>query len=289
MAGAEASDGGAGILRRSEPTSGAEAILVDVADGVATITLNRPEARNAINGALGLGLARAVGECEARDDVNVMILTGTDPAFCAGADLKELGGAGGTSEARDDASDPYRRDEFGQYPFRGPFPPRTKLLVGAVNGPAITGGFELALNCDFLVASERARFADTHARVGIMPGWGLTVLLVETVGVRRARELSATGNFLDADTALTWGLVNHVVPHDQLLPVARELALAAAQNDQVSVRRMLATYNDIAATIYDAGWHVEKDVNRAWLAGGIDAGEVARRRDAIVERGRGQL
>ena len=78
-------------------------------------------------------------------------------------------------------------------------------VIGAINGVAITGGFELALACDFLVASERARFADTHARVGIMPGWGLTVLLPEAVGVRRAKELSTTGNFLDAATALVVG------------------------------------------------------------------------------------
>src|SRR4029453_13639672 len=154
--------------------------------------------------------------------------------FCAGADLKEIGSTSESmfSERKEDPDDPYRRDEFGHFPFRGPYPPRTKLLIGAINGPAITGGFELALNCAFLVASERARFADTHARVGVMPGWGLTVLLVETIGVRRARELSATGNFIDAQTALTWGLVNHVVPHDELLPFARGLATAAVQNDQ---------------------------------------------------------
>jgi enoyl-CoA hydratase len=268
---------------------GTDAVLVDVEDRVATITLNRPEARNAINGAVGLGLARAVGECEASDDVDVMILTGADPAFCAGADLKELSSSAAAAPRTDAPDDPYRRDEFGQFSFRGPYPPRTKLLIGAINGPAITGGFELALNCDLLVASERARFADTHARVGVMPGWGLTVLLVETIGVRRARELSATGNFLDASTALTWGLVNHVVPHEELLPFSRELAGAVVGNDQVGVRRMLATYDEIAATVYDAGWDVERRVNRAWLAQGIDAAEVGRRRDAIIERGRDQL
>lgn len=275
--------------------SNSDAVLVEVSEGVATITLNRPDRRNAINSALGDGLARAVGDCEANDDVSVMILTGADPAFCAGADLKAMSEAvaGATDAPGNDtpvnAGDPYRRDEIGKYAFRGPYPPRTKLLIGAINGPAITGGFELALNCDFLVASEHARFADTHARVGIMPGWGLTVLLVETVGVRRARELSTTGNFLDAQTALTWGLVNHVVAHEQLLPFTRELALAAVQNDQVSTRRMLRTYDEIAGSIYDAGWAIEDVVNRAWLAGGIDAAEVAKRRDAIVERGRGQL
>ena len=267
-----------------------DVVLVDVDERIATITLNRPEVRNAINGALILDLARVLGDAEASDDVDVMILTGADPAFCAGADLREVGTARPASEAGPaaDPADPYARDEMGKFRFRGPFPPRTKLLLGAINGPAITGGFELALNCDLLVASDRARFADTHARVGIMPGWGLTVLLVEAVGVRRARELSATGNFLSAEQAHTWGLVNHVVPHDRLLTTTRELALAAVHNDQRAVRRMLRTYDDIAGSVYDDAWAIEDDVNRSWWAATFDPAAVAARRDAVITRGRGQ-
>ena len=273
-----------------------EVVLVDVAERVATITLNRPESRNAINSALGIGLARTIGALEADDAVDVMILTGADPAFCAGADLKEMSrdpatdGPSAWASGTTDTDDPYRRDEIGKFAgFRGPFPPRTKLLIGAINGACITGGFEFALNCDFLVASERARFADTHARVGIMPGWGLTVLLVEAVGLRRARELSATGNFLDAPTALAWGLVNHVVAHDELLPFTRELALAAVHNDQAGVRRMLGTYAEIADDVYDGAWAIEDRVNRDWLAGGLDHAEIASRRQGVVDRGRTQL
>lgn len=262
-------------------------VLLEVSDRIATITLNRPERRNAITAELGVLLARTVGDSEARDDVDAVILTGADPAFCAGVDLQELGGGGSALHESDD-DDAYRRDRYGQFPFRGPFPPHTKLLIGAVNGAAVTGGFEMALNCDLLIASERARFADTHSRVGVMPGWGLTVLLVEAIGVRRAREMSATGNFVDAATALTWGLVNHVVPHEQLLPFTRELALGAVNNDQVGVRRMLATYAEIAGTIYDEGWSIEATVNRDWLTDGIDEAEVARRRTQIIERGRTQ-
>lgn len=263
-------------------------VLVDVDERVATITLHRPEVRNAINGALGVALARAVGECDASGDVDVMILTGTDPAFCAGADLSEIGAPRPAPEPAPD-DDPYRRDEVGKFAFRGPFPPRTKLLVGAINGPAITGGFELALNCDLLVASDRARFADTHARVGVMPGWGLTVLLAEAVGLRRARELSVTGNFCSAEQALTWGLVNHVVPHAELLPFTRTLALAAVHNDTAGVCRMLATYQQIAASIYDRGWAIEDDVNRQWWASTFDPSEMARRRAEVITRGRQQV
>ncbi|HEV3452116.1 MAG TPA: enoyl-CoA hydratase [Acidimicrobiia bacterium] len=262
-------------------------VLVDVAERVATITLNRPDVRNAINGELGVALARAVGDAEERDDVDALILTGADPAFCAGADLREVSGGGTPRPAEGD--DRYLRDEVGRFSFRGPFPPRTKLLVGAINGPAITGGFELALNCDLLVASERARFADTHARVGVMPGWGLTVLLAEAVGLRRARELSATGNFLSAQDALTWGLVNHVVGHEELLPFARELALTAVHNDQAAVRRMLRTYEEVAATIYDPAWAVEDRVNRDWWLRTFDAAELGRRRADVVARGQAQV
>jgi enoyl-CoA hydratase len=193
------------------------------------------------------------------------------------------------SATEPDPDDPYRRDEFGMYPFRGPFPPRTKLLIGAINGPAITGGFELALSCDFLVASERARFADTHARVGIMPGWGLTVLLAEAIGVRRAKELSTTGNFLDAATALQWGLVNHVVPHEELLPRARKLATDIAGNDQAGVRRMLRTYDEGYLMTRDGAWDLEGKVSHEWLAGRADlAAQVEERRGKVMERGRSQ-
>jgi enoyl-CoA hydratase len=266
-----------------------DVVLVDVEERVATITLNRPEVRNAINGELGAALARAVGDAESRDDVDVMVLTGADPAFCAGADLTEISADRDPAGLLTDPDDPYRRDDVGKFTFRGPFPPRTKLLVGAVNGPAITGGFELALNCDLLVASERARFADTHARVGVMPGWGLTVLLVEAVGLRRARELSGTGNFCSAEQALTWGLVNHVVAHDELLPFTRELTLAAVHNDTDGVRRMLATYNQIAASLYDPAWAIEDEVNRAWWNETFDPSELARRRGGVIERGRRQV
>ena len=165
-------------------------------------------------------------DAEADDDVDVIILTGADPAFCAGLDLKELGAGLGHARRHAARGTTRRRAE------RRRCPPTAKPVIGAINGAAITGGFELALDCDFLVASDRARFADTHARVGIQPGWGLTVLLPQAIGVRRAREMSATGNFVDAQTALDWGLVNHVVPHDDLLPFTRGLAADIVSNDQ---------------------------------------------------------
>ena len=258
-----------------------DVILVEAADGVATVTLNRPRARNALNRELRSALPRTISELDADGDVDVIILTGADPAFCAGLDLKELGAA-----TRDDR--PNEAEPQGPPPW-GPLPAHTVPIIGAVNGPAVTGGLEVALACDLLVASERASFADTHARVGVMPGWGLSVLLPEAVGVRRARELSLTGNYLDAETALTWGLVNHVVPHGELLPFCRGLAADMVSNDQPGVRRMLRAYHE-QALLHDAEiWTHEAQVAREWaVAGGGDPAEVERRRQAIISRGQTQ-
>jgi enoyl-CoA hydratase len=256
-----------------------DVILIDVRDRVAVVTLNRPDARNALNPALTVALPEAIAACDARDDVDAVVLTGADPAFCAGVDLKSLST---DSEVRHVvASDPDA--------LIRPFPETTKPVLGAINGAAVTGGFEVALTCDFLVASERARFADTHARVGIMPGWGLTVLLAEAIGHRRAREMSVTGNFLDAPTALVWGLVNHVVPHEELLPFTRQLALDIASNDAAGVQNVLATYREEERSADHATRRIELRRSQEWLASqsGV-ADEVAKRREAVMARGRSQ-
>lgn len=255
-----------------------DVLKVELTDGYAVVTLDRPTARNALDAELRRTLYDAMRGLDGDDDVHAIVLTGADPAFCAGLDLKELAErpdslAGGFGDSAD---------------LRRPFPEMATPVIGAVNGVAITGGFELALACDFLVASEHARFADTHARVGIMPGWGLTVLLPQAVGVRRARELSSTGNFLDAQTAYVWGLVNHVVPHEELLPTARRLAVDIVGNDPDGVRQILATY--AAGSLLNAGdaLDLEQRTSRAWLTdrGGAD---LDARRRAVTERGRTQL
>ena len=142
--------------------------------------------------------------------------------------------------------------------------------------------------CDFLVASEHARFADTHARVGVMPGWGLTVLLPQRVGVARAREMSVTGNFVDARLAYDWGLVNHVVPHAELLPYTRQLAADCRTIDQVAVRRMLSTYDRNSLVTDAEAWRIEDEVSRNWEGSGFDPAEIEKRRAGIMERGRSQ-
>jgi enoyl-CoA hydratase len=260
-----------------------EVLLVEAADRVATVTLNRPEARNALNRDLRRELPRAMRDLDDDESIDVVILTGADPAFCAGLDLKELGSGGNDLRGRAQPD-----DSAGAEQQRGPFPPMAKPVIGAINGAAVTGGFELALQCDFLVASEHARFADTHARVGIMPGWGLTVLLPQAIGLRRARQMSLTGNYVDAATALRWGLVNVVTPHEDLLPVCRALAGDIVSNDQRAVRRVNQTYDEGALLNGSDAWALEGGVAAAWTAG-FDPAEIEARRATVMARGRGQL
>lgn len=222
-------------------------LLIETADNVRTLTLNRPEARNALNMDLLNLLTVELCDADADDTVDVIVLTGTDPAFCAGLDLKGLSSfarvpadAGHTTPER---SKPERKVGAPTNPWLA-LRSMTKPVIGAVNGVAVTGGFELALGCDFLIASDKAAFADTHARVKVMPDGGLTGLLPQSIGLRRAKEMSLTSKFLDAEEALRVGLVNHVVPHDQLMESTLELAAKIIKNDQAAVRNLKRIYDE---------------------------------------------
>ena len=258
-------------------SAGEQLVVVSKDDGVATVTLNRPQARNALSQAVLTQLRSEFQSLAGDDSVGAVVLTGADPAFCAGLDLKEL-----SSGAR--LADP---DSSGSGPAWLPWPPIGKPIIGAVNGAAITGGFELALNCDFLIASERAVFADTHARVGVLPAWGLTVLLPQRVGFAMARRMSFTGDFVDAATALTAGLVTQVVPHEQLLPTARAVASSIAGNNRAAVLALHDSYGRIEAEVVADGWNVEQETARRWRQGGGLAG-LADRVPGVISRGRQQ-
>lgn len=251
-------------------------LLVDRADRVATVTLDRPESRNALSAELIGALRSAMVELEGDDDVDVVVLTGADPAFCAGLDLKQLGSSAANLSAG---------SEVDGVPSWFPWPPLSKPVIGAVNGVAVTGGLELALHCDILIASERARFADTHARVGVLPGWGLSVLLPLAVGRGVARRMSLTGDHLSAEDALRTGLVTEVVAHDGLLPAAHAVAAAIVGNDQPGVRRLLRSYKDIERELTGGGLEVEARTSAEWMAE-FDPAEVERRRARVLARGR---
>src|SRR5246500_4520229 len=227
-------------------------LLIHTDDRVRTLTLNRPQSRNALSAALRDQFFGGLADAETDDDVDVIILTGTDPVFCAGLDLKELGG----QSALPDISPRW--------------PPMAKPVIGAINGAAVTGGLEIALYCDILIASEQARFADTHARVGLLPTWGLSVRLPQKVGVGLARRMSLTGDYLSAAEALRAGLVTEVVPHDQLLATARQVAASIVGNNQSAVRALLASYHRIDESQTGAGLWLEAAAARQFRTSGDD-------------------
>ena len=205
-------------------------LRVEKSGGIATLTLDRPDQLNALSRELRTGLERAFRELQRDAETRIVILTGAGRAFCAGIDLKELGAGVPLGDASAGGGDGREASVVAaMHDFEGP-------ILGAVNGHAITGGFELALACDVLVASTHAVFADTHARVGIVPGWGLSQKLPRLIGIGRAKELSFTGNFMDAEQAERWGLVNRVVAPEELLPTCRCLAEDMLSCDPPSLR-----------------------------------------------------
>ncbi|EGD55453.1 crotonase/enoyl-CoA hydratase family protein [Gordonia neofelifaecis] len=206
--------------------STASPVLYEVRDGVAVVTLNRPEAMNAVNAALATGLGEAIERASADRDVRVVVLTGTGRAFCAGADLKAI--ARGES-IFDDA-----HPDWG---FAGLVQHWTdKPVIAAVNGFAMGGGTELTLACDLVVAADTAVFGLPEVKRGLIAGGGGVVRLAQQVPVKRALEMVLTGDGIEASLALEWGLVNRVVPADEVLTTALELARKIAANAPLSVQ-----------------------------------------------------
>lgn len=251
-------------------TDTSDILLIDTADRVRTVTLNRPRSRNALSAALRSQFFAALRSAEADGDVDVVIVTGADPVFCAGLDLKELG-------------------NVTELPDISPkWPPMGKPVIGAINGAAVTGGLELALYCDILIASDRATFADTHARVGLLPTWGLSVRLPQKVGVGMARRMSLTGDYLSAAEALRAGLVTEVVDHEDLMPAARSVAASIVGNNQAAVRALLASYHRIDTDQTAAGLWQEAQAARIWMAQAT-GDDIAASRASVIERGRAQV
>ncbi len=256
-------------------------LRVERDEGIVTVTLNRPAAMNALSAALRAALRSTFLELATDPALEVVILTGAgDRAFCAGLDLKELGGETPSAERMEDAI--AGGDNLVAAIERCPAP-----VIAAVNGVAITGGFELALACDVLVASTRARFADTHARVGILPGWGLSQKLSRLVGIQRAKAISLTGNFVSADEALAIGLVSRVVEPERLLDTARGFADDMRSCVPETLRAYKQVIDEGFAASYGDALRLEARANREH-AKLLRAQDVAARRAAIQARGRSQ-
>ena len=223
-------------------------VLFDIKDGTGLITLNRPEKRNAINMDLLIHFYDALDEVIANPDINAVIITGNGPSFCAGLDLSSIG--------RENLFDP-RGDGRG---FPELISECRVPVIGAINGHAITGGLEIALNCDFLIASENASFKDTHAKVGLPSGWGLSQLLQHAVGQRMAKQMSFSGKVLSAGEALRCGLINEMLPADKLMERAFEIAQTICAGNRNIIGIMKDIINRGGKTTLAKGLEIEQKV-----------------------------
>lgn len=242
---------------------------------VRVLTMNRPEARNALNRDLIEALFAALVEADTSADIRAVVLTGTDPAFCAGVDLKEAQRLG--------------MEYFAKFQTHNCITKPAEMatpIIGAINGATFTGGLEMALACDFLIASERAVFADTHARVGILPGGGMTARLPQVVGAAMARRLSMTGEVVDAQRAERIGLVTEVVAHDRLLDRAVELATQIAEVPGPIMAGLKEIYVRGSATVTDPALAAEQAITKTVRPDttGLDA-----RRAEVAARNKSQL
>ncbi|ORW10133.1 enoyl-CoA hydratase [Mycobacterium kyorinense] len=249
-------------------------VLRDDVGAVRVLTLNRPEARNALNSKLIEALFVALNEADADSSVRALVLTGVDPAFCAGVDLKQ---------AQREGSAYFERYQTHNCITR--VAEMRKPVVGAINGPVFTGGLEMALGCDFLIASERAVFADTHARVGILPGGGMTARLPQLVGTAMARRLSMTGEVIDGARALQIGLVTEVVAHERLLARAVDLAGQIAEVAAPIMAGLKDIYVSGAVPVTDPALAAEQAISAALS----DTTDLGARYAEISERNRRQI
>ncbi len=255
-------------------------LLVDKSDGIAMLTMNRPTVMNALSSELFFSLQEAFEDCQKDKNVRVVILTGAGKAFCGGLDLKELA-------SMDGAFDQIPIGE-GTHAFFKAINEFDRPIIGAINGATITGGFELALACDILIASPDARFADTHARVGIIPGAGMSQKLPRLIGINRAKELSFTGNFLNADKAEIWGLVNRVVPPAELLPVCIALAEDIASSDLTMIKKYKQLINQGYNGTLSDGIELEMKTHLENAQSGV-SGFDSSRREEVQNRGKQQI
>jgi enoyl-CoA hydratase len=226
-------------------------LIVERRDGYAVLTLNRPDARNALSPQLLLDLCAAFRSLQKDSDIHAMILTGAGTAFCAGLDLKAMGDAEGGIEVY---------AIHAEHDITAAMEAFDRPIIVGVNGVAATGGFELALMGDILLSSTTARFADTHARVGLAPGWGLSQKLARIIGPSRAREAHFTATPISAEQAEAWGLVSRTVAPDQLLEECQRVAEAVVACVPATVKTYKQMVNRGLEMDLAAGMVMERSV-----------------------------
>jgi enoyl-CoA hydratase len=223
-----------------------------VVDETLVVTIDRSEKKNALTVAMRDELCDVFAAVDARDAVRALVLTGADPAFSAGVDIKELAEGRAASTRPTNPAAALRAVR--------------KPTIAAVNGVCVTGGLEIALSADVLIASERASFADTHAQLGLVPAWGMSALLPRAVGSLVARDLALTGRFVAATEALAIGLVSRVVAHDELLPTALAIAARVAAADPRAVRTGLDLLDASTDGTFDDAIAAERRAVATWRA-----------------------
>lgn len=228
-------------------------LLVKKSEGIAIVMMNRPEVLNALSSELLFALKDTFEALKNDSEIRVVIFGGIGRAFCVGLDFKEIGQISGPF-----AESKLSEAIFGCFPAIEQF---DRPIIGAINGAAITGGFEFALGCDMLLATESARFSDTHVRVGIIPGAGLSQKLSRIIGVNRARELSLTGKPINAVQAEAWGLVNRIVGETELIPTCQELAKEIIANDSNMVKNYLSLINQGYQKSLSDGLQLEQEIH----------------------------
>ena len=245
-------------------------LLKEHADSVLVLTLNRPEARNALSPALINGLSDALRQATDDDSVRAVVITGGgEKAFCAGMDLRAF------SEARESGNaDMGSFDALGWF-HRGGFP---KPVIAAVNGPAVAGGCELVLSCDLVVAADHATFGLSEVKRALFPAGGGTTLSAR-IPLTIAMEMGLTGDAIDAARAQAVGLVNRVVPRDQLIDAAVDLASKVAANGPLAVQVTKRLMREAALVDPQRGWASPEDVALVFTS--EDAAEGAK---AFVEK-----
>jgi enoyl-CoA hydratase len=255
-------------------------LQIDREAPIAIVTLQRPEQMNALSAELRLAIGAAFRELEADSEIRAIILTGSGRAFCAGMDLKEIGGGGEGVSGFDLSVAGQKEMRDGISGFSGP-------VIAAVNGAAATAGFELALACDLIFVSTHAKFLDTHARVGMLPGWGLSQRLPRLIGIARAKEISLSGNAVTAQRAYEWGLANRICEPEALLDEARALAkdmCSCVPGVMEGVKKLI---DEGYSMLFDEAMAHELYVGTE-QSKTVDSSAIGARRKAVIERGRNQ-
>ena len=226
--------------------TGTKDLIATVEDGVAVLVMNRPERRNALSGAMLGGMAQVLSACESDPEVGCVVLTGAGGAFCAGGDVKGMAegtGGGSTAAAGADLDSRIHAQRISQRATSGSLYKMPKPTLAALPGAAAGAGLSLALACDLRIASEGAVMTTAFARVGFSGDYGGTYFLSQLVGAAKARELYYLSDRVDMKEALRLGLVNWVVPSDQLEAKAREIAQRLARGPRVAYRYMKENLN----------------------------------------------